>query len=141
MEVNVRYTSGAAFVASARGHEVVCDQPRENAGQDAGMTPPEFMLASLGTCAGYYALQYLKARGLPEDGLSVRVEAERAKAPARLGRFLIQVKVGNLEARHQDGLMRAVKACIIHNTLHAHPEVETVIQMAGVGAEEATLKV
>ena len=141
MEVNVRYTSGAAFVASARGHEVACDQPRENAGEDTGMTPPEFMLASLGTCAGYYALQYLKARKLPEEGLSVRVEAEKATGPARLGRFLIEVKVGNLEARHEEGLMRAVKACLIHNTLHTAPEVKTVIQMAGAEVEDATLKV
>lgn len=120
---------------------MVCDQPRENAGADGGMTPPEFMLTSLGTCAAYYALQYLKARKLPEEGLSVRVEAEKATGPARLGRFLIEVKVGNLEARHEEGLMRAVKACLIHNTLHSHPEVETVIHMAGVPADEATLKV
>jgi len=105
------------------------------------MTPPEFMLASLGTCAGYYALQYLKARKLPEEGLSVRVEAEKATGPARLGRFLIEVKVGNLEARHEEGLMRAVKACLIHNTLHTAPEVKTVIQMAGAEVEDATLKV
>ena len=31
----------------ARGHRLVCDQPRENGGADAGLTPPEFLLASL----------------------------------------------------------------------------------------------
>jgi uncharacterized OsmC-like protein len=43
------------FEASARGHRVVCDQPPDNGGSDRGMTPPEYLLVSLGTCAGFYA--------------------------------------------------------------------------------------
>jgi hypothetical protein len=58
------------FEAIARGHRVICDQPQTNGGSDSGITPPEFLLVSLGTCAGYYAAQYLKARSLPTDGLS-----------------------------------------------------------------------
>ena len=42
------------------------------------MTPPEFMLASLGACAGYYAAEYLRARSLSTEGLEVRVTAEKA---------------------------------------------------------------
>ena len=130
MEVQIRHTYGSAFLAEARGHELVCDQPIENGGADSGMTPPELMLASLGTCAGYYALQYLNARKLPEAGLAVRVEAEKAAAPARLGKFRIFVTAPALEERHVEGLLRAIRACLIHNTLHANPEIETVVQMA-----------
>jgi uncharacterized OsmC-like protein len=53
MEVIVHHLGGVKFEAAARGHRVICDQPAENHGADTGMTPPEFMLASLGTCAGY----------------------------------------------------------------------------------------
>ena len=49
------------------------------------MTPPEFLLASLGTCAGFYAAQFLKNHGLSQKGLEVVVKAEKAAAPARLG--------------------------------------------------------
>src|ERR1043166_7602554 len=58
MEVSASYGGGVRFEIAARNHRVICDQPPENGGADAGMSPPEFLLASLATCAGYYAAQY-----------------------------------------------------------------------------------
>jgi len=124
METTVRFLDGVKFEVEARGHKVVCDQPRDNQGEDSGMTPPEFLLASLGTCAGYYAVQYLKARSLPTNDLEVRVHAEKATQPARLGSFLIDVKAQVEDQRHREGLMRAVKSCLIHNTLLHAPAIE-----------------
>ncbi len=89
METTVRHIGGVKFAVETRDHQVICDQPLESAGEDAGMSPPEFLLASLGTCAGYYAVQYLKTRSLPTDGLSVRVSAEKSLHPARLSSFRI----------------------------------------------------
>lgn len=93
------------------------------------MTPPEFLLASLGTCAGYYAAQYLKTRGLATEGLEVRVAAEKELKPARLARFRIEVLAPGLPAEHETGMRRAVDACLIKNTLANAPAVETVIQI------------
>ena len=53
METAIQYFGVVRFEAEARGHKILCDQPAENGGSNAGMTPPEFLLASLGTCAGY----------------------------------------------------------------------------------------
>src|SRR5215472_8606281 len=77
MEVTIRHLGDVQFEAEARGHRVLCDQPAENHGSDQGMTPPEFLLASLGTCAGFYAAQYLKARALSAEGLEIKVHAEK----------------------------------------------------------------
>lgn len=138
MELIVDYIGGAAFKARIRGHEVLCDQPVSNGGQDAGMSPPEFLLASLGTCAGFYATQYLRARNLPAEGVRVTVSAEKAAdKPARLGRFKINVIVPGLEdERHREGVMRAVRSCLIHNTLLHPPEID--IALVTPSAQEVT---
>lgn len=130
MEVKVQHFGDVKFEASTRGHRVVCDQPPANGGTDSGMTPPEFLLVSLGTCAGFYAAQYLKLHSLPQEGLEVVVSAEKAKAPARLGSFRIEVIVPNLDQRHESGVLRAVHACLIHNTLLNAPAIETVVHSA-----------
>ncbi|HTS48519.1 MAG TPA: OsmC family protein [Bryobacteraceae bacterium] len=130
MEVITEYLGKTKFAVSARGHRVICDQPLDNHGEDTGMTPPEFMLAALGSCAGYYAAEYLNARGLPSKDLVVRVIAEKARQPARLGSFRIEVNVPGLDERDRAGVMRAVKACLIHNTLLATPNVEVEINSA-----------
>jgi putative redox protein len=128
MKVIAEYAGGSKFEVAARGHRVFCDQPVENGGADEGMTPPEFLLASLATCAGYYAAQYLNARKLPADGLRVTVAAEKALQPARLAKFRIVVHLAELDPKHEAGLMRSVKACLIHNTLAGHPEMEIELQ-------------
>ena len=127
MEVTIQHRGNVKFEASARGHRVVCDQPLDNGGSDTGMTPPEYLLVSLGTCAGFYAAQYLKARSLAHGDLDVKVSAEKAKLPARLGAFRIEVVVPGLAPEHQAGVLRAVKACLIHNTLIHAPSIETVV--------------
>jgi uncharacterized OsmC-like protein len=127
MEVEVLHLGDVKFEAIARGHRVICDQPAANGGSDSGMTPPEFLLVSLGTCAGFYAAQYLKTRSLPADGLSIKVTAEKAAQPARLERFHIEVSAPELDPQHQAGLLRAVKACLIHNTLLHAPAIDVVL--------------
>jgi len=127
MEIRVRHLDGVKFEAEARGHRVVCDQPAGNGGTDSGMTPPEFLLASLGTCAGFYAAQYLRNHHLSPQGLEVAVSAEKAAAPARLGSFQIDVTLPGLAPEHEAGLLRAVNACLIKNTLAVPPAVETVL--------------
>jgi len=130
MEVTAEFAGGLKFEVLTRGHRVLCDQPRDNGGEDAGLTPPEFLLASLATCAGYYAAQYLKTRQLPADGLKVRVTAEKAKQPARLSAFRIEVTAPGLNERHQEGVLRAAKACLIHNTLLAQPAIDVAVNAA-----------
>ncbi len=128
MEALIQHLGDVKFDATVRGHHVVCDQPPSNGGIDAGMTPPEFLLVSLGTCAGFYAAQYLKARNLSAEGLQVKVSAEKAVHPARVGSFRIEVIAPGVGAEHEAGLIRAAKACLIHNTLLNAPAIETVIR-------------
>lgn len=130
MELVVKYLDNVKFAVQARGHEVICDQPLDNAGTDSGMSPPEFLLASLGTCAGFYAAQYLRFRSLPTEGLEVRVSAEKALGQARLASFEIEVTVPEMEERHKEGVLRAVKSCLIHNTLLNSPVIGIVVNIA-----------
>jgi uncharacterized OsmC-like protein len=124
MEVKITHLDQVKFNIQARAHSIVCDQPADNGGADSGMTPPELMLASLGSCAAFYAVQYLKTRNLAQTGVEVTVTAEKLKQPARLGNFKIQVvSPVTLTEEQTEGLMRSVHHCLIHNTLLSPPEI------------------
>ena len=118
MEVRVSQVEGVQFSVKARTHELVSDQPAENGGKDAGMTPPELLLGALGSCAAYYAVEYLRTRKLAETGVKVRVTAEKLQQPSRLGNFVVTVSCPvPLSDAHNEGLLRAVYHCLIHNSL------------------------
>ena len=132
MEITVKHLGNVQFAASTRGHTIVSDQPLEQGGADQGMTPPEFLLASLGTCAGYYAVQYLKARSLTCPDLEIKVSAEKAAQPARLSSFHIEVFAPSIDPKHEAGLFRAVEKCLIHNTLLHAPAIDIAIHSAAL---------
>lgn len=124
VETTVRYLGAVQFEAECRGHKVFCDQPESNNGFDEGMTPPEFLLVSLGTCAAYYAAEYLNKKGLPSADLTVHVKAEKVKPPARLDQFEVSILAPGVDmAVHRDGLLASVQKCLIHNTLHHPPSI------------------
>ncbi len=126
MEVLVEHLGAVQFEIRARQHTIASDQPPENGGFDEGMTPPELLLASLGSCAGFYAAMYLRKHKLVEQGTRVRVSAEKMKDPARMDNFKIEVDVPQeLTLRHREGLEQAVHHCLIHNTL-LHPPAMTI---------------
>src|SRR5947209_3543382 len=129
MQVKVEQLENVKFAIHARHHSLICDQPADNGGTDDGMTPPELMLASLGSCAAFYAVQYLKTRNLATGGVEVMVNAEKLKNPARLGNFTIEVDCPiALTEEQQIAMVRSVHCCLVHNTLMSVPEIAIELQ-------------
>ena len=58
---------------------------------------------------------------------------EQRKTLEELPALKAEVTVPALDPRHEEGIVRAVKACLIHHTLLNAPEIETVVN----GAAEA----
>jgi uncharacterized OsmC-like protein len=135
MEVKISHLEGVKFAIQARSHVIVCDQPLDNGGEDSGITQPELLLASLGACAAYYALQFLKTRNLAQTGVEVSVTAEKLSQPARLGNFHVQVMSPvPLSAEQTEGIKRSVQRCLIHNTLLSLPEIRVELTISTAAA-------
>jgi putative redox protein len=131
MEVKIIHLDKVRFAVHSRSHSIVCNQPTENGGEDSGLTPPELLLASLGSCAAFYAVQYLKTRNLTETGVKVTVSAEKLKQPARVGNFRVHVMCPvSLTEEQTEGLMRSVHHCLVHNTLLTPPEIKIELAIA-----------
>lgn len=133
LEVITNHLGAVQFEINARSHRIYSDQPVENGGFDEGMTPPELMLASLGACAGYYAIDYLKRSKVPAEGVRVRTTAEKVQGPPRLDDIHIELECpGAVEERHQKGLLEAVRKCLIHNTLLHAPKIRVELIVPAV---------
>ena len=132
MEVTIDHLGAVQFEIKARHHSIPCDQPLENGGFDEGMTPPELLLASLGSCAAFYAAQYLRKFHLATEGTRVRITADKVKDPvARIDNFCIEIETPvELTDQHRAGVERSVHHCLIHNTLLHPPKIAIEINAA-----------
>ena len=136
MEVTVEHLGAVQFEIKARQHTIACDQPPENGGFDEGMTPPELLLAALGSCAGFYAAQYLRKHKLASEGTRVRVSAEKLKNPARMDNFNLELEMPlELEDEHRRGVEEAVHHCLIHNTLLHPPQIALQVKSAALARQ------
>ena len=134
MEVTVEHLGSVQFEIRTRNHSVISDQSVSDGGFDEGMTPPELLLASLGSCAGFYAAQYLRKNKLATEGTRVRVTCEKVKDPvARMTNFVIEVDAPvELSAEQRKGVEEAVEHCLVHNTLLHPPKIELKVAGAAI---------
>jgi hypothetical protein len=72
------------------------------------------------------ALRDLRRPGDP----SVYVSADKLKQPARFGTFHIEVVTPEIEPCREEGILRAVKSCLIHNTLLYAPAIEVMVNIS-----------
>jgi len=128
MEVQVEHIGAVQFEIRARHHTIACDQPEALGGFDEGMTPPELLLSALASCAAYYAVAYLKKKGLAAPGTRVSVSADKVQNPARMDNFKIALSIPtDLSDENRAGLEQAVHHCLIHNTLLHPPTIGLTI--------------
>jgi len=115
------------FRAQVRGHEILSDQPAGK-GEDSGPTPPELLIASLGTCIGVYAAAFAQRHAISLEGMKIEMGWGRAENPTRIGEIRAKLLLPNeVPERYHDGLLKSAASCLIHNTLTHPPQIEMAL--------------
>lgn len=128
MEVLVKYIAGQEFLVTAKGHQIIVDQPKEKGGADKGMNPLELFLSALAACVGVYARNYLNNAGLDAEKLKVRVSGGLAEdSPRRFKDIKIEIEAGDLGGR-KEAFLNFIRNCPVHNTLQGRPEIGFIVK-------------
>jgi putative redox protein len=132
MNTMITFPGGAAVDASFKGFTVHTDQTPEHGGGGTGPEPFDLFLASLGACAGLYALRFCQQRAIDTTGLGVKLSTVRDPgAPLlRTVRLEIQLPEGFPEKYH-DAIIRAADQCPVKRHVLAPPAFEVVTVPAG----------
>ncbi|MFO0775354.1 MAG: OsmC family protein [Nitrospiraceae bacterium] len=124
MGMTVTYRGGTRYDIQSGRHTVVTDQPVEDGGADAGLTPVDLLAGSLASCVAYYVGSYCRRHDLPHDGFSGAVDYDMAEQPHRVGRFILTINLPQrLNPFERDRLLRVAEGCTVHRTLLHPPEV------------------
>ncbi len=128
-EINVEFAGGLKIQASVDKWDISTDQPVKDGGQDSAPNPFQLFLASLATCAGYYALSFCTRRKISTRGLGLKMVYTWDKKERRITGmdFEIQLPEGFPEKYH-DALIRAVDACTVKKHLTQPPDMKVYIK-------------
>jgi len=104
---------------SSKGDTLITHGPAKYGGEDEKFSPPDLLLASLGSCIltvmGIYAAQL----GVDLEGASVACSGQMQTNPRRFSQIDVEVR---LPSNHPDSvkktLERAALNCPVHQSLH-----------------------
>lgn len=123
--VEVNHRKDLSFSVKSGGHEFIIDAK----GSD-GISPPDALLASVGSCLGVYIRKYAQGAKIALENFSITAEAEFTKeTPLRFKviNVAIGLKNNRLDVRRKNALLEFIKNCPVHNTLKGSARVEIKI--------------
>lgn len=124
MAVHVAFHSGTRYDLTSGRHKVVTDQPIEDGGQDAGMSPVELFVGSVASCVGYFVGRFCARHDIPRDGLSVDAEWETAENPHRVGQITLSIHLPHrLTSEQKERLLKVAHGCTVHQSMAVAPTV------------------
>ncbi|MGB3543263.1 alpha/beta fold hydrolase [Rubrivirga sp.] len=128
--------SGFRTALSARGFDLVADEPASIGGTETGPTPYDLLCMSLGACTAMTLRMYADRKGLALEAVSVQVTHAKVHADdceaclttdGHLDRLTRTIALeGDLEGGQRARLLEIADRCPVHRTLRGEVDVVTV---------------
>lgn len=122
----------------ARSHSILVDEPKKYNGKDAGMSPYELLLASLGSCTAITLRMYADRKGFALREVKVHLEHFQQHAEdcqecnntnSKIDKFVREIVLkGDLKESEKERLLQIANRCPVHKTLENKIEIETKLR-------------
>jgi putative redox protein len=123
--MEIRFPGGLEVEAADGAFAILTDQPVEQGGGGSAPSPFDLFLASIGTCAGLYALRFCQQRNLDAEGLALSLTPEKGEDGKGVALIRIDIKLPPaFPAKYRDAILRAVDQCKVKRHILEPPRFE-----------------
>ena len=128
-EFSLSFPGGKQVEVIHGNHRLLTDQPLDNGGEDAAMSPFDLFLASIITCSGIVALGFIRKRNLSTDDLKVRMIPDYDEETNQVNKLRIEIDTpDDFPEKYLGALEKALETCTVKKHLVKPPEFEIVIK-------------
>lgn len=125
MDMTVEFAGGARVDARFGSFVVRTDQPVPGGGNDSAPTPFQLFLASLGTCAGIYVLNFCRQRGIDTSGVRLVQRVVSKPGSGMVDKVELEIHLPpEFPERYRVGVCRAAQLCKVKKHLENPPSFE-----------------
>ena len=131
MAMEIRFPGGKKVDADFKGFTIKTDQGEKDGGEGSAPTPSFLFLASLGTCAGLYALNFCEKRKIDTTLLRLALEFKTHKKTHMVEKITLTLTLPpDFPDKYRPAIIKAMDLCYVKKHLHEPPEFETITQSA-----------
>ncbi|MBI5853756.1 MAG: OsmC family protein [Nitrospirae bacterium] len=136
MTLCVTFHGGTRYDIASNGHTVITDQPVDDGGMDAGMSPVDLFVGSLTACVAYFVGRYCARHQILCESLTVEADWTMAEQPHRVGTIALRIHLPEtLNPSERERLLRVAHGCTVHQSLVVPAQVEIALtNEAGTGS-------
>jgi putative redox protein len=125
MDMEIYFSGNKKVSAHYKGFTIDTDQPVGAGGDGTAPAPFDLFLASLGTCAGFYVLQFLQQRDLPTEGAGVGMSMTRDPETHLVSEIKMEIRLpAGFPEKYQAAVIRAAELCAVKRHLEHPPLFE-----------------
>ena len=136
MKLSVAYQGGTRYDVLTDRHRVVTDQPVEDGGADAGMSPVELFVGSVASCVGYFVGQFCARHDISREGLRVEAEWTMAEGPHRVGQVQLAIRLPHrVTPELKERLLKVAHGCTVHQSIVAPAQISIDLNPHSHGAD------
>ena len=131
MALEVSFSGGKKVEAAFKGFTIKTDQSEKDGGEGSAPTPTFLFFASLGTCAGLYALNFCEKRKIDTTQLKLLLDFETHPKSHMVTKIVMNLTLPpGFPEKYIPAIIKAMDLCYVKKHLHEPPEFETITQHA-----------
>ena len=131
MRLTATYHGGTRYDITNGKHRIITDQPVDDGGTDAGMSPVELFVGSVASCVAYFVGQFCARHHISRDRLAVDADWEIAERPHRVGRIDITIHLPHpLPSELEERLLKVAHGCTVHQSIAGAPNIEITLNLS-----------
>ena len=128
-DMEITFPGNKKVNASFHGFEIATDQPAQAGGDGSAPTPFDLFLASLGTCAGIFALGFIRSRKLSSEGFKINLSFDWDEASHLVKKVEMKMTLPkDFPPQYKDALIKSAELCAVKRHLHNPPEFRITAQ-------------
>jgi uncharacterized OsmC-like protein len=125
MDMKVYFPGGKRVYADYGGFTIETDQPARGGGDDSAPAPFDLFLASIGTCAGIFALGFMQQRGIDPAGSSLKMSPQFDQEIGLIGKIDLELTLpADFPDKYRAAIVNAMNLCSVKKHLHQPPAFE-----------------
>ena len=125
MDMRIYFPGGKRVYADYGGFTIETDQPARGGGDDSAPAPFDLFLASIGTCAGIYALGFMQQRDIDPGGSKITMRTHHDPAAGLISKIDLELELpADFPEKYRSAVISAMNLCVVKKHLHQPPEFE-----------------
>jgi len=123
MDMRVYFPGNKRVYADYKGFTIETDQPEHGGGDDSAPAPFDLFIASIGTCAGIFMLDFMQRRDIPTDDAGITLRTERDPSTGLIGQITLDLQLpAEFPEKYKDAIVNVVELCSVKRHLQQPPK-------------------